>query len=549
MAATFDPRVRLKPHGPARETLEPSLQVAGPALPDGSWGVDGFTRGDVIVRPSVQFSTQGALAKTLPPYIPGKNYRIRIAHFNDSHGHFLADSAGGGLVEIARTIRRFRSEALANDTIFLALHAGDYMSGSPYSDRLKASPDRDVLNRIGLTAEVVGNHEFDHPLAVHLSHRRNAPHPILSSNVYNDRGDRVYAPSHLVNVNGLGIGIIGNTTESTREIGGHTEGLSFRSPVQESLREAKQLRPHAGLLINLSHLGYFEHREEKMSEDDYDVAQAGVFDLHIGGHTHLALHEPVYVNDQPIFQAGSRARHLGVIDLMFKDGSITHLDYRLLDVEKLRDHPAPRRLRDRMIARDAAAVWRQQEGELNRVVGSSLGRFEDRSSQNPGELPLQRLIAKCIRHETGADVAFHNRGNVRATIVPGPIRLVDASSVLIETELRVIELSAREFFELLDGIENKSDFGASGFQCTYGQNGSAKTVTLDGEPLTRESDRRVRVSMALFLAGGKGGMPKLPSARLENPEVTDLDVFVTRLQQGPIDPDNYRTPTWVSDVS
>src|SRR3712207_2096038 len=83
---------------------------------------------------------------------------IQIIGINDFHGRLQEPAAGvGGAARLAGMLNALRAEN--PNTVFVA--AGDNIGASPFVSAVQQdAPTIDVLNRMGLAASAVGNHEF-----------------------------------------------------------------------------------------------------------------------------------------------------------------------------------------------------------------------------------------------------------------------------------------------------------------------------------------------------------------------------------------------------
>jgi len=90
---------------------------------------------------------------------------VTILHFNDFHGYLQPverdGNSVGGLARIASAAREVRSWNDAHGNMTLLLEAGDVLQGTPFSMAYKGTPDFLCLNKMGVDAMCVGNHEFD----------------------------------------------------------------------------------------------------------------------------------------------------------------------------------------------------------------------------------------------------------------------------------------------------------------------------------------------------------------------------------------------------
>lgn len=98
---------------------------------------------------------------------------VYIAHVNDTHAHLAPTIQAltldgqklslpvGGYPRLHTQIARWREAAAGEQAGFLFLHAGDAFQGSGSFMLFHGQPEAALLNRIGLDAMVLGNHESD----------------------------------------------------------------------------------------------------------------------------------------------------------------------------------------------------------------------------------------------------------------------------------------------------------------------------------------------------------------------------------------------------
>ncbi|HPO50446.1 MAG TPA: metallophosphoesterase, partial [Spirochaetota bacterium] len=113
-----------------------------------------------------------------------------LLHTNDTHGHPIASSDGGGIPARVSIVKEVKSQYKN----VLLLDAGDINTGSPESNYFFAEPDILGYNYIGYDAMTIGNHEFDIPLKNLQKQMKNAKFPFLSANVKTKDGKYLAKP-------------------------------------------------------------------------------------------------------------------------------------------------------------------------------------------------------------------------------------------------------------------------------------------------------------------------------------------------------------------
>nr|MBA2815318.1 Inner membrane protein YbaL [Candidatus Pantoea persica] len=177
----------------------------------------------------------------------------------------------------------------------LILSAGDVNTGVPESDELDAEPDIRGMNLIGCDAMALGNHEFDHPLAVLRKQEGWARFPFLAANLYQKGTDqRLFKPWAIFNRMGLKIAVLGLATPDTARLANpeHLRDVEFRDPVSETEKAVAELcaGEKPDVIVVLSYLGYNENGEHGSSAPgDVTLARLlppGTVAMIVGGHSH-----------------------------------------------------------------------------------------------------------------------------------------------------------------------------------------------------------------------------------------------------------------------
>lgn len=223
----------------------------------------------------------------------GRLTTLTIAHLNDTHSHMEPDPVKLTIGGIKTTVRlggfaRLQTvvdEMRANNPNFLLLHAGDAVQGTLYFTLFNGQVEFDFLNRLGVDAMTLGNHEFDRGTAALAGFLRQARFPVVSSNI-DFSGEPEVAPlvstSIVKNVNGEQIGIIGLTTETTPQSTTSAGKTVFLDAQAAARREVGALESRGiNKIVILSHLGY--------AEDMKLAAAVSGIDVIIGGHSHTLL--------------------------------------------------------------------------------------------------------------------------------------------------------------------------------------------------------------------------------------------------------------------
>jgi 2',3'-cyclic-nucleotide 2'-phosphodiesterase (5'-nucleotidase family) len=361
-----------------------------------------------------------------PPESAPNIETLTILHTNDVHAQLLPDEKGrGGWASIAALIKAKK----ASQPDVLVLDGGDMTQGTPVSSIFYGRPIFHVMNASGYDVAVLGNHEFDNGTSYIREFREIADFPLLSNVLEN--GELVAdAPTALIDIDGVRVGIIGITTSEAI----HQEGLSFQSPEKVVATYAPALDEEADLIIALTHLGYERDRELAAASEGIDVI--------VGGHTNVKLEAPVKVGNTWIVHAGTRGFYLGELDL-----TLDMETEELLSVEgKLIAIPAPNTAPDP----ETLAVIHEWE---DRVAG----QMDVKIGYNANEQPiptLRRNIERIWLAVYRTDFAYQNPGGTRAHLPAGDILIRHIWTAMpFDNTLAIIDLSAEEIRTMIPDAE------------------------------------------------------------------------------------------------
>ncbi|HEX5540862.1 MAG TPA: ExeM/NucH family extracellular endonuclease [Micromonospora sp.] len=465
---------------------------------------------------------------------------LQLLSINDFHGRLeppatVDGQPVGGAAQLAGLVGQLREQN--PNTAFVS--AGDNIGASTFISAIDDdNPTIDVLNRAGLVASGVGNHEFDKGI-VDLTGRvaSRAEFPLLGANVY--RGDERVLPAYsITTMGGVRVGFIGVVTEQTGSLVSPDgiAGLTFRDAVAEANLVAAQLKDgdpangEADVVVLLAHEGAATENidsAEKLANDPvfgrYTRANATI-DVILSGHTHqpYAFLVPVPGTEKlrPVVQAEDYGKRLGKVTLTYDPnaGTVTDAEAELLDVVG-----APQ---DAAVADLVAAAKSRAEElgkrKLGEITADILRGYTDGQENRGIESVMGNFIADVQLAGTrdagrgGAQIAFMNPGGLRADLrygADGTVTYADAFSVQpFANDVATKSYTGAQIKQVLE--EQWQPAGASrpvlwlgvsqGFHYTYDpeapQGSRITSITLHGEPLDPAGTYRVTVNS--FLAAG-----------------------------------------------
>ena len=233
--------------------------------------------------------------------IPHHNRRLalRILHTNDLHGKLTPERAA-------------RLAAL-RERADLYFDSGDAILSGNLAYPLRPEAVWPLLAELRPTASVLGNRE-SHPLAPAFRAKlAGLAHPVLCGNLRLKDGTRPFPGTLLIEQSGIRIGIAAAMVEMvTPRMKSALASAYLWDPAVPTLLElGESLRPEVDLLVALTHIGHRRDRE---------LAEAGLYDVVLGGHSHTVLTEPERIGRTWVCQGGSHGRFVGVYGW---DGELT----------------------------------------------------------------------------------------------------------------------------------------------------------------------------------------------------------------------------------
>ena len=428
---------------------------------------------------------------------------LTILYINDYHGHitpfkahYKDDFTVGGMARIATIVKEVKQENADNGIPTIFLCAGDVLQGTPMSTVFKGEPDFLCLNKIGLNAMVLGNHEFDYGQENLNTLRKLANFAVLGANVLSERGQAPIVRTYFTkNIRGIRIHILGLVTDET-PLSTHpknVKSLVFRDPIATAQELLGKLDA-GNLTIALTHLGY---------EMDKKLAQSTTgIDIIIGGHSHTKIETPEKIKNTIICQAFEYGEYVGRLDLEFEDGVIARYEGILIPVsEEIEENPEIKAIIDEYASK--------LDKRLKDVIGIAHTPLNgEREAVRSRETNLGNLITDVIRSMAQADIAFVNGGGIRASIGEGEITVEGVLTVLpYGNHLVTMQLSGSQVLEILNK-NAQLEPGSGGFLQVSGlrmEIKSGKITALGIATKAVELEKMYTVAISDFLAAGGDG--------------------------------------------
>ncbi|WP_269521108.1 bifunctional metallophosphatase/5'-nucleotidase [Alteromonas sp. BMJM2] len=444
---------------------------------------------------------------------------VKVLGINDFHGQVLANAKGpsGGMYLLANHLLK---EIESTQSHTFVLHGGDHVGASPAeSALLQDEPSITFLNKLNDYCQqtrkgkcqimgTAGNHEFDEGSAEMLrllnggNHKKGpflqpnwkgANYTTLSANVIDLESETLILPPYAVhNVNGIDIGFIGLTLDTTPNIvlPGAVDNLRFQDQATIAQKYTKELQSKGiEAIIIVVHDGaradYYAGptKAESGIPQDSDFmaflkALPSAVDLVVTGHSHRFTN--AYVDNSEghtmlVTQAFSSGRAYADIELRINKVSkdISYASAQIFKVEK----------EDLSGLSDAAIATLASIGQTiggatqfaKRYTERVINTFEASSTQ----ISLGEFIANTHQYALKSDLALMNRGGVRASINEGPLTWGQLFAVQpFSNQLMVRRYSGSQ----LQSLVNERNYWSSNVKILANGN-----IILNGEPLQQNA--------------------------------------------------------------
>lgn len=405
---------------------------------------------------------------------PEDTVKTSIFYINDIHGRLSS------MRKIATISNAFDNYKYTEPVDTLKLASGDMMIGT---DKKLNSCVNLFLNSIGITSNVLGNHEFNASPADIAKVTQNSNYKLLGMNLHVAADNPLYSrieKSYVEEKNGHKYGIIGISPPDLYERIGKNEAQKqvmvddFEKTIKDVQNEVDKFKAQGiNKIILLSHCG--------LKKDQQMAKTVSGVDVILGAHTHELIKdiekdvnlfnsktgEPVVIT-----QAGKDGEHMGVLNLEFnKDGVITKVQNNVINTSKFKSSRILNKAFDMVLGKP------EYVGEIKYAAPPPEYRLIEPN-------PHANIIMDAMRHEMGTDLALMNAGNIRGFFEEGSLNSRQVFEVTpLKSKIVVLKLNEKE---VVDGLKNgaKSLINPGYKPSVVIQSGLKYTVNRKGEVLS-----------------------------------------------------------------
>ena len=350
---------------------------------------------------------------------------------------------------------------------------GDNIQGEPIGTMTKGEALVDLMNKVGYSVAIPGNHEFDYGMEQFLSLAKQAKFSYVSCN-FNHEGELVFDPYVIRELDGMKVAFVGVTTPKTLtsstpryfqdENGEFVYGF-FQDETGEGVYNAVQSAVDdaraegADYVVVLGHMG----NEEECHPWTYSdvISNVSGINVFLDGHSHDT--DQVVMKDKDgkeVIRAacGTKLSCIGWCRID-TEGKITTGLYTWNNNESAPALLGIANKTSAFVDKATSAL----EKKLKEVVASSevLLTINDPEEVDANGKPIRMvrraetnlgdLCADAYRIQSGADIAFVNGGGIRVSINAGKITLNDILKVHpFGNAMCVIEVTGQQILDALE---------------------------------------------------------------------------------------------------
>ncbi len=375
---------------------------------------------------------------------------IVLIHSNDTHGAYKPNKViidgKERLVGGMEAASHFLNEIRAREEHVLVVEKGDLLTGTPaaeieYRD-VTGGVMMEFLNRLGYDIWSPGNHDFDKGQSNALALSRLAKFPGVMANIVYEKSGKPFwrRPYHILRVGRLNVGIIAVMEENflSEVQKENVEGLDVLPVVPTLKAYIPRLDRKTDLIVVVYH-GWFE-QGVKIAESvrGIDIVLAASGDGKFKEVDGVLVQSPL-----------GHLKALGYLKVRVENDRIAKYEQDL--VWLWADVPLKPSPQVSALVKDVTERIGQDEARVigKAAVDLTMKRYP-RENPQP-ESPLGNWITDVMRWKTGAQVAFHNSGAIRADIVAGPVTKGHIFQVApFHNSLVVFKLTGQQIKDVLE---------------------------------------------------------------------------------------------------
>ena len=489
---------------------------------------------------------------------PAWTLPISVYHTSDVHGWYSSRPAKWDKENSTRAIGGFPAlfalvKKEKNPCILL--DSGDMFQGTPEGNFTKGMATVALMNKLGYSAALVGNHDFDYGEESLKAMISSASYAVLGANIYRKEDAQRVAylkPYTIIEKAGKKIAVLGlaGTHTVTSTLPSNVKHLLFRDEETEAAKwtaEIKKQKPDA--IIILAHVGIggdtagritnvstWTFTAQDISHGTIGIARAAAGAQAVfGGHVHAGLEGGWYDKESStlILESFWGLTDVTKLDLDFDDatGAFTGAKAALIPLwtDKTGEDEEAKNI--------IKAFTEEVDKEMGTVISES--SVDLLKSAAGLDSDIGNWFTDAMRRQSGADAAFQNTAGIRSELRKGPVRIRDVYQVMpFENTLVKLTMTGEQIKRLMaDNLSGGfSKLQVSGLKVSF--KSPAKTpaniiLEKDGKPV-QDGDKLTVATNNYLTTGGTGGKAFSDAEKSEDTMQTIRDLLLKDIITNPV---------------
>jgi 2',3'-cyclic-nucleotide 2'-phosphodiesterase (5'-nucleotidase family) len=270
----------------------------------------------------------------------------------------------GGYAQLSTYLKEFRKK---NPHTFL-LDTGDMFQGSELSVKTTGKAFVPILDALQYDLYLPGNWEVIYYKKNMQTLLGSLKAPKVCANMYHDagegkKGELVFPPYYIWNVNGVKIGFIGYTDPLVpiRQSPNYSKGIIYTKPEENLPHYVDVLRnqEQCAYVMVVAHLGLSQQIHLANQKECEGVNYI------LGGDTHERVRKPIECKYSKVVEPGAFGSFVGKLNLTIENGKVTKDEYELVEIT------ASKYKADKAIDKLIENLEGPYLSDINKVIGYS----------------------------------------------------------------------------------------------------------------------------------------------------------------------------------
>jgi 2',3'-cyclic-nucleotide 2'-phosphodiesterase (5'-nucleotidase family) len=305
----------------------------------------------------------------------------------------------GGYAHLATYLKQFRKK---NPDTFL-IDTGDMFQGSELSVKTTGTALVPILDALDYNLYLPGNWEVIYSKKNMQTLLGALKAPKVCANMYHDlgngvKGELVFQPYHIWNVQGVKIGFIGYTDPLVpiRQSPVYSKGITYTKPEENIAHYIDVLKnqEQCAYVLVVAHLGL----SQQIHLANLEVCK-GV-DYILGGDTHERVRKPIQCKYAKVVEPGAFGSFVGKLNLTIQHGKVIQDEYELVEIDPHQFSA------DKKVKALINELEQPFQAEINQIIGySTIPLYRYFVIENP----IDTLVLNAIRWKVkDVDVVLSN---------------------------------------------------------------------------------------------------------------------------------------------